>query len=283
MEKVIFSADIHGNIQQYQKILNHAQKEQVDIVVFGGDLTPKDPERRTPAKQREFLKKELFPLLAKFREESNVHILFIMGNDDFKSNHDVMVDGQDLYGYRMIDQIPYISKSGYIFIGYTSVPFTPFKYKCWEKRDLAQDADVGDRDDVRREGVISLGSDLKPYSLKEVFSKPSIAEDLAVLTKEIKKEKMILVSHAPPYGTVCDFNRENKHVGSRAIRDFVEKEQPYASLHGHIHETVDLAGQFMEKLGRTFCIAVGNDNRPDTPYVIEVVLGDKPKFKRLKL
>ncbi len=46
----------------------------------------------------------------------------------------------------------------------------------------------------------------------------------------------ILVSHAPPYDTTVDLIRSGKHVGSTAVRKFVEAEQPAVVICGHIHE-----------------------------------------------
>jgi hypothetical protein len=47
----------------------------------------------------------------------------------------------------------------------------------------------------------------------------------------------ILCPHAPPYGTRCDRLRSDEHVGSRALRALVEREQPDLVLCGHIHES----------------------------------------------
>ena len=46
----------------------------------------------------------------------------------------------------------------------------------------------------------------------------------------------IFVPHAPPYGTECDKLRSGEHVGSQALRTFVEREQPDLVLCGHVHE-----------------------------------------------
>jgi len=122
------------------------------------------------------------------------------------------------------------------------------------------------------EGVISKDGELVPYSLNETLKQISIEEHLEEITKGLDMSKLILVAHTPPYKTVCDFNRENKHVGSRAVKDFIEKHQPYATIHGHIHETVDLKGTYIQTIGITKCIAVGNDHKPENPYVIELQL-----------
>ncbi len=50
--------------------------------------------------------------------------------------------------------------------------------------------------------------------------------------------------HAPPFGTRCDRLSSGEHVGSAALRAFVERTQPDIVLCGHIHESrgVDLLG-----------------------------------------
>lgn len=47
----------------------------------------------------------------------------------------------------------------------------------------------------------------------------------------------IFCPHAPPYGTACDLLRSGEHVGSTAVRAFVEREQPDLVLCDHIHES----------------------------------------------
>ena len=47
----------------------------------------------------------------------------------------------------------------------------------------------------------------------------------------------ILCPHAPPHGTACDRIRSGEHVGSRALRTLIEREQPDLVLCGHIHES----------------------------------------------
>ena len=47
----------------------------------------------------------------------------------------------------------------------------------------------------------------------------------------------IFCPHAPPFRTACDRLRDGRHVGSPAIRAFVERDQPDLVLCGHIHES----------------------------------------------
>jgi len=47
----------------------------------------------------------------------------------------------------------------------------------------------------------------------------------------------IFCPHAPPKDTACDRLRNGEHVGSAAVRSFVERAQPEVVLCGHIHES----------------------------------------------
>jgi len=46
----------------------------------------------------------------------------------------------------------------------------------------------------------------------------------------------VFVTHQPPFNTSVDLAGAGTHVGSSAIRDFIDKEQPLACFCGHIHD-----------------------------------------------
>ena len=46
----------------------------------------------------------------------------------------------------------------------------------------------------------------------------------------------IFVPHAPPFNTKIDVLAGGKHVGSTAVRKFIEQHQPTVVVCGHIHE-----------------------------------------------
>lgn len=54
----------------------------------------------------------------------------------------------------------------------------------------------------------------------------------------------VLIAHQPPFETKVDLSYTRGHAGSRAIRDYVEREGPRIVLSGHVHESpgVDLLG-----------------------------------------
>ncbi len=60
-----------------------------------------------------------------------------------------------------------------------------------------------------------------------------------------KEKKLILATHGPPFGTALDL-LDNRHVGNRDYRRFIERIKPKLVLSGHLHETagaVDTVGK----------------------------------------
>ncbi|NBD95296.1 MAG: hypothetical protein GVY11_02320 [Gammaproteobacteria bacterium] len=84
--RLLFCADLHGKLGQFEQVLTHAIGGGFGWVVFGGDLTPKTPERRTATLQRALLADELFPLFRKMVDPSVLRGALILGNDDIRSN-----------------------------------------------------------------------------------------------------------------------------------------------------------------------------------------------------
>jgi Icc-related predicted phosphoesterase len=79
----------------------------------------------------------------------------------------------------------------------------------------------------------------------------------------------ILLFHSPPYdtcldraaldGQFVDHVPLDPHVGSIAIRRFIEARQPLLTLHGHVHEAARLTGEWKTSLGRTHCLGAAHD------------------------
>ena len=62
----------------------------------------------------------------------------------------------------------------------------------------------------------------------------------------------IFVPHAPPHNTKVDLVSSGKHVGSTAVRKFIETNQPDVVVCGHIHEA-----RGMDSIGKTKIINCG--------------------------
>ncbi|WP_456365124.1 metallophosphoesterase [Thermococcus sp.] len=91
-------------------------------------------------------------------------------------------------------------------------------------------------------GIVGLGGS-NPTPFRTIWE---LSEDeiRGVLVRNHRPGDFIL-SHVPPYGTKADLTRSGLHVGSRALREFIEEHRVPLVVTGHIHEarTVDRLGE----------------------------------------
>ncbi len=85
-----------------------------------------------------------------------------------------------------------------------------------------------------------------------------LVSDLADVQQKAKNEKdgkiknLILVCHNPPHGVKTDKVAPLVHVGSKGIRQFIERYRPILTVSGHIHEAFAI-----DKIGETVLINPG--------------------------
>ncbi len=82
------------------------------------------------------------------------------------------------------------------------------------------------------------------YSSTTPFDTPgeyTEAELAARLTPFAELRPLVLICHAPPYGTGLDQIKPGLHGGSTAVRNFIEQHQPAHFFCGHIHEAEGVA------------------------------------------
>lgn len=78
------------------------------------------------------------------------------------------------------------------------------------------------------------------------YSPFNISEDeidaiLKVTLRSVEqKEKLVLVSHDPPYSTSLDRTTRGMNVGSKSIKQFILREKPVLAACGHIHESAGI-------------------------------------------
>lgn len=68
--------------------------------------------------------------------------------------------------------------------------------------------------------------------------------------------RRLVLSHAPPRDTTLDRTREGRHVGSQALRSFIERSRPSLVVCGHIHEA-----RGIETMGTTIVVNCGAAQR----------------------
>lgn len=67
-----------------------------------------------------------------------------------------------------------------------------------------------------------------------------------------KRQKLVLVTHQPPYGTKIDL-LEKQHVGNIDYRKFIERVNPKLVICGHLHETAGV----VDSIGKTRIVNPG--------------------------
>lgn len=98
------------------------------------------------------------------------------------------------------------------------------------------------------------GSTFSPFGTPSEFPEARFSEWLEDLARRAGSyRELVLAAHNPPYNTICDRIDGGRHVGSTAVRDFIEEYQPAACLCGHIHESVGI-----QRVGRTLVVNPGS-------------------------
>lgn len=268
LHKTLFTSDIHGNEKQYKKLVDCAVEICAQSVIIGGDIAPLIlPYDQIITGQRVFLEERLPQLLSPSGDELvDSKVFLMMGNDDCAANLDV-IEGKDPTVFKLIHgkRIPMTPE--YDIVGYSCVPITPFGIKDWEKFDLSEaPRDLADAYRRRKmtnyelSGYKSSLSGWRKFKFTpEMEKEDSIQKDLSSDLFCQDARKTIYVFHTPPNGTNLDKLYDGSHVGSMALKLFIDKNKPYLTLHGHIHETVDSSGSHRQGIGDTICLTAGNN------------------------
>ena len=246
--KIIYTSDLHGHRELYKLLLNKAESENTRAIVIGGDLCPMRGSsfQEKIEHQKFFLGEFLIPLFKEFKGKNRKNELYlIMGNDDFRVNLNILEDADKNGVLKSKHKKSLMLDNGYCIAGYSFVNPTPFRLKDWEKPDLE-----GEKPPQQL-----FNEEIRTMEAEQ----GTIQQDLEELRKLSNPKKTIYVVHAPPYNSKLDMVGSGIHVGSKAVRNFIEKEQPRMTLHGHIHESPKMSGSWMDKIGKAVCINVGSN------------------------
>jgi Icc-related predicted phosphoesterase len=133
--------------------------------------------------------------------------------------------------------------------------------KDWEKYDVSRYTPPGSVSP--EEGRRSVRVDRREVRHATIWN------DLQQLAGGDDLTGAILLFHSPPNetnldraaldGKMIDHVPLDLHVGSIAVRRFIEMKQPLITLHGHIHESTRLTGSWHDRIGRTFMVNGSHD------------------------
>ena len=100
---------------------------------------------------------------------------------------------------------------------------------------------------IKNETFLGWGGALTPFNTAFEPTEEETREALESLGRHVKDGQFILVLHNPPKNTRLDTMANGEHVGSQAIREFIEKKKPKLVISAHIHESrgEDMLGESM--------------------------------------
>ncbi|MCF8229711.1 MAG: metallophosphoesterase [Bacteroidales bacterium] len=267
--KFFFVSDLHGKTDRYYKLFSLVRETQPDGLFMGGDLLPHGFSASVAVDDftHDYLLKN-FSALREQMKEDYPGVFLILGNDDPRVNEASfreVEEKEDLWYYLHNRKI---KKWGYDFYGYAIVPPTPFRLKDWEKYDVSRYVDPG---------CIHPTEGFRSVDAEKNLEWTSIKKDLETLAGREDLSKGLFLFHTPPYetnldraaldGQMIDHVPLDLHVGSIAVKDFIEEKSPLVSMHGHIHESTRITGEWKEKIGKTWAFNAATDG-PELSVVV---------------
>ncbi|MBU4076089.1 MAG: metallophosphoesterase, partial [Euryarchaeota archaeon] len=224
--RVLFVTDLHGSKWKYDRMFEVAKDFRANVVINGGDMLPGNNK---PFRQGEFISNYLDNHFAQFNS-AGIYYLCYLGNDDLKIFDELFEETCNKYSFVICLAQRKFEVGGYEFIGMNWVVDYPFRLK---------DRCRMDTEDYEFQEQFGTGLLSTPNGWQEiedwfthVKKLPTIEEELDRLVRPEDMTNSVYVIHMPPSGLGLDRCHDGSEVGSKAVYNFLEKNQPKLSLHG---------------------------------------------------
>ncbi|HET9951187.1 MAG TPA: metallophosphoesterase [Candidatus Eisenbacteria bacterium] len=256
---------MHGDEARYLSLLGRIRDERPEGVFLGGDLLPSGLFNLAgiSTRHRDFVGGFLAAEFLRLGEDLGARrpqVFLILGNDDARAEEAAVLEAatRGAWHYAHFRSQPF---GRYEVLGYSFVPPTPFLLKDWERYDVSRFVDPGCVSP--EEGYLTV-----PVSERE-RRHSTIQDDLRQMAEDRDLGNAIGLFHSPPYdtpldraaldGKSVDHAPLDVHVGSIAIRRFIEERGPRVTLHGHVHESARLTGSWRCRIGETESFNAAHD------------------------
>ncbi|HUK50077.1 MAG TPA: hypothetical protein VLV18_03495 [Terriglobales bacterium] len=288
--RIFFTSDVHGSEVCFLKFVNAAKTYKANAIILGGDITGKmivpiverpdgtfaatfqgSTQIMKNAAERDALEKNIrysgyYPYrtvpseIEKLQaDEKTVHDLFSK----------IMVE--DIKRWVSIAEERLKGSSAKCYIS----PGNDDRFDIDEALKSSSVVQCPEDEviwlDGSHEMITSGWTNVTPWNSPRETSEEKLTETFERMTSKVERMgNCIFNLHCPPYDTPLDVAPELDktfkpvtssggdvsmiHVGSKAVRQVIERHKPFLGLHGHIHEARGFA-----KIGPTLCINPGSE------------------------
>jgi Icc-related predicted phosphoesterase len=270
MTKAFFVSDLHGKESRYKHLFEQILVQKPELLFIGGDLLHLGFASKSID---DFVHAVVFAGFRKLKEQMGAdypQVYIILGNDDPRACESDFVKGEK-EGLWMYAHNRKLSWKQYSIYGYSYIPPTPFRLKDWERYDVSRYVDPGCIPPTEGFRTMDTGEDHEYATIKK---------DLEELTANHDLNNSIFIFHSPPYQTHLDRAALDDvkidhvpldvHVGSIAIKRFIEERKPKICLHGHIHESSSITGEWRDQIGDTVLFSAAWDKEDLALVVFEL-------------
>lgn len=303
LTRIYFATDVHGSEKVWLKFLKARNFYKADVVILGGDLTGKAmvPVIKQPdgTFRLNYMLKNTTVKTPTELEEHEKYLLssgFYLYHTDPKEFDELVANEQrrdEIFTQLMIERLDrWLKLADEEFRGTGAKLFVcPGNDDRFEIDSLFKNCECTKNVEGKAVWVdeyhemINTGwTNPTPWNTPREEPEEALAKRIEAIVSQIQDvNNSIFELHSPPHGCgldeapkIRDFKAsasETVPVGSKAVREMIERHQPLLGLHGHIHEARGQA-----KIGRTLCV------NPGSSYESGILLGiiinlDKERIK----
>lgn len=281
---IVVLSDLHGIRSRFEKA-RRLLDDGIKVLLLAGDIA----KNGSPDFQQTNVRTCFEILLLGKRD---VRIFAIPGNDDWEIVEEILRETPEVI---VPTDKAYPLDDSFSIIGYPYVPITPFLFKDYEKWDDDQypelPTDPAELETamithrINLEGYRSRGLERYEFRFDPGNRMDNISADMKKLALLSDPQKTVYLFHCPPFG-FFDFGiaiEGRVHIGSRSIAEFIRKNNPWLTIHGHSHEAVSvMKGEFAFNIGNSIGVAVGAGNDPAVLHGVLVDVASR-SLKRITL
>ena len=308
MTKIFFATDLHGSETCWRKFLNAAKFYDCDTLICGGDMTGKAivpivqedgrfryalggeeqtvPKEQVAEVESHVRRKGYYPLQMTVDRLNELNKNPVERARTFQQ---VMLDGVERWMNLAAEKLAGTKVRCFVSPGNDD----EFEVDEVIRRAKAVELGEGRVVDIDGFSMISSGwSNPTPWNTHREESEDKLTVRIDAMAKQIPDlSKAIFNLHCPPFKSGLDEapaidsdlklmhgGRALRPVGSRAVREAIDRHQPVLSLHGHVHESKGAV-----KLGKTLSINPGSSYEEGVLMAAIVNLDAKKGVKSYQL